>query len=78
MNLQRLIFFITIVFFFLGTALTQTTDSSRAEHERRGVGGAEVARSWRSDGFSGYFFRFFYEAEIEKTFLNAGFLRIKN
>lgn len=49
------------------------TDSLRTLHQERGIGGIEAARSWRSDGFGGYFFRFFYEAEIEKIFFNAGF-----
>src|SRR5579872_2821156 len=68
------LFFAFIIIFSSGTARSQdTVDSTTIIKERRGLGGIEAARSWRSDGFSGYFFRFFYEAEIEKTFLNAGF-----
>jgi hypothetical protein len=49
-----------------------TADSTRTLHERRGAGGVEVAYARRSDGFDGLFFRFFYEAEIGRIFLNAG------
>ncbi len=49
-------------------------DSVRIMHERRGAGGLEVAHAWRTDvdHFRGFFIRGFYEAEIGRTFLNAG------
>src|SRR5438876_10003502 len=47
-------------------------DSIRVERQRRGAGGIEAGHAWRSDKFSGFFFRVFYEAQVGKTFLNAG------
>src|SRR5579864_7169453 len=62
-----------------GSAMCQTpaignsgADSARIIHERRGAGGFEAGYSRRSDGFEGLFFRLFYEAQIGRTFLNAG------
>jgi hypothetical protein len=51
---------------------TPTSDSARMVHERRSAGGLEMGHAWRSDGFHGLFFRVFYEAEIDRIFLNAG------
>ena len=49
-------------------------DSGHIIQARRGAGGVEVAHAWRTDvdHFQGFFFRGFYEAEIGRTFLNAG------
>lgn len=46
-------------------------DSIRVVDDRR-VGGIEAGHAWKSGGFRDIFFRAFYEAEIDKVFLNAG------
>jgi hypothetical protein len=67
--------------FFCFDATAQTTDTETIQadsahiiHQRRGAGGFEAAHAWRTDNdhFRGFFFRAFYEAEIGRTFLNAG------
>jgi hypothetical protein len=69
------------VFFFHSNAEAQTlssgqspSDSTGIVHERRSAGVIEVAHGWRTnvDHFHGFFFRAFYEAQIGRTFLNAG------
>jgi len=69
----------TVLFVCFGNLRSQTTTSVSTEvdtvqqyHERRGAGGFEAGNGWRNDGFHGVFFHLFYEAEIGRTFLNAG------
>jgi hypothetical protein len=50
----------------------QAGDSITVDHSRRGAGGIEAAYARRTDGFDGIFFRLSYEAQIGRTFLNAG------
>ena len=75
------------IFFFQSNTEAQTpsngqtsSDSVHIAHERRGVGGLEAGHGWRTDAdhFQGYFIRGFYEAEIGRTFLNAGAFSYKN
>ncbi|MFI5264387.1 MAG: hypothetical protein ACHQM6_07725 [Candidatus Kapaibacterium sp.] len=49
-----------------------SADSTRIIDQRRSAGGIEAAYASRTDGFNGIFFRGFYEAQIGRTFLNAG------
>jgi hypothetical protein len=64
--------------FLIGTRVSAQDTTIRAEDSiqmapyRSGTGGIEAAHGWRNDGFKGFFFRVFYEAEIGRTFLNAG------
>jgi hypothetical protein len=67
----------SIVFLFNNRAygqsgvVTTEKDTINTVHQES-LGGVEIGHSWRSDTFKGLFFRAFYEAEIGRTFLNAG------
>ncbi|MEP7233869.1 MAG: hypothetical protein ABI778_01115 [Ignavibacteriota bacterium] len=53
-------------------SLLISPDTLHVNAPHRALGGIEGGYAWRTDNFHGILFRLFYEAEIDRMFLNAG------